>query len=48
MLTFFAGVALVTGFTDAGAVTTVTLQSVLLEALTLLRAARSEGPLRTS
>lgn len=43
----FAGVALVTGFTDTGTMTTVTLQSVLLEALTLLRAARSESPLRT-
>lgn len=48
MLTVFAGVALVTGFTDTGTMTTVTLQSVLLEALTLLRAARSESPLRTS
>lgn len=46
--TFFARVALVTRFTGAGAVATVTLHSVLLDTVTLVRAARSEGPLRTS
>ncbi len=47
VLTFLAGVALVTRFTDAGAMATVTLQRVLLDTLTLLGAAWAEGPLRT-
>lgn len=47
-LTFLAGVAVVTRFTDTGAMATVTLQSVLLDTATLLGAARSKGPLRTS
>lgn len=48
MLTFLAGVALVTRFTGAGAMATVTLERVLLDTRTLLRAAWAEGPLRTS
>lgn len=47
-LTFLAGVAVVTRFTDTGAMATVTLKSVLLDTATLLGAARSKGPLRTS
>lgn len=48
MLTFLARVALVTRFADTGAIATVTLQSILLDAQTLLRTAGSKGPLRTS
>lgn len=45
--TFLACAALVARFTHAGAMTTMTLQRVLLDAATLLGAARAEGPLRT-
>lgn len=44
---FLAGVSPVTRFTDAGAMATVTLQSVLLDTVTFLRAARSKRPLWT-
>lgn len=44
---FLAGVALVTRFTDTGAMATVTFLTVLLVTLTLLRAAGSESPLWT-
>lgn len=44
---FLACVALVTRFTDTGAMATVTLQSVLLDTLTLLRAACTKCPLWT-
>lgn len=46
-LTFLTGVALVARFTDAGAVSAVTLQCILLHTPTLIRAAWAKGPLRT-
>lgn len=48
VLTFFARVTMVTRFTDTDALLTMTLQGVLLDTVTLFRAARPKSPLRTS